>query len=238
MRLAPLGFGAVTGSRFYGMANEYAGVLGAMAAVASGLILQQSPRRGRALALVGAVIVLIVGAPWWGANWGGCVSVAAGLIAMWVALAPRKRCRLIVGIIGLLIVAAMPAALDLLRPEVERSHIGLAAAALLSGHFNSIRDTAARKLAMNWRLVQLASWWWVLAPVGLLGIWELLKRSRTMWRGAEMPRATRAGFLGAVIAALVAMVVNDSGVVMLGMTLAVTFGAFVFLVARMEATPT
>jgi len=89
---------------------------------------------------------------------------------------------------------------------------------------------------MNWRLAQLASWWWVLAPVALLGIWELIRRGKEMWRGAGVPPAIRAGFLGAVITALVAVVVNDSGVVMLGMTLAVTFAAFVFLVARSEVT--
>ena len=237
MRLAPLGFGAVTGSRFYGMANEYVGVLGATAAIASGLTLQELPRRSWALTLAGAAVVLVVGAPWWGANWGGSVSVAAGLISVWVLLAPRNRWRrVVVGIIGLLIAAALPAALDLLRPEVERSHIGLAAAALLSGHSEAVRDTAARKLAMNWRLAQLASWWWVLAPVALLGIWELIRRGKEMWRGAGVPPAIRAGFLGAVITALVAVVVNDSGVVMLGMTLAVTFAAFVFLVARSEVT--
>lgn len=236
MRLAPLGFGAVTGARFYGIGNEYAGVLGAMAPIYLGLGLAGRPGAGWLAALAGATVVLVVGAPWWGANWGGCVSVAAGLISVWVALAPRSRWRrVIAGIAGALIAAALPAALDLVRPEMSRSHIGVAAATLLSGHLGGIREIAARKLEMNWRLAQLASWWWLLAPVGLLGIWELVRRSREMWRGAAVSPATRAGFLGALVAAGAGLLLNDSGVVMCGMALAVTFAAFVFLVARREA---
>jgi hypothetical protein len=236
MRLAPLGFGAVTGARFYGIGNEYAGVLGAMAPIYLGLGLAGRPGAGWLAALAGATVVLVVGAPWWGANWGGCVSVAAGLISVWVALAPRSRWRrVIAGIAGALIAAALPAALDLVRPEMSRSHIGVAAATLLSGHLDGIREIAARKLEMNWRLAQLASWWWLLAPVGLLGIWELVRRSREMWRGAAVSPATRAGFTGALVAAGAGLLLNDSGVVMCGMALAVTFAAFVFLVARREA---
>jgi hypothetical protein len=237
MRFAPLGFGAVTGARFYGIGNEYTGVLGAMAPIGLGLMLQQVPRTGWLAVVLGVGTVLLVGAPWWGANWGGCVSVAAGLIAMWVALAPQRRWRrAAMGVIALLAAAVLPAALDLLQPEAARSHIGVAAAALVGGQLDAIRDTAIRKIEMNWRLAQLASWWWLLAPVGFLGIWELARRSKETWRRAQVAASVRAGFLGALITGLVGVVVNDSGVVILGMALAVTFAAYVFLLSRSEAS--
>jgi len=235
IRFSPLGFGAVTGARFYGIGNEYAGVLGAMAPIYLGLLLGGHPRVGWAAALAGAIVVLVVGAPWGGANWGGCVSVAAGLLAMWVALAPRNRWRrVLVAACGLLVAAALPATLDLLQPEHSRSHIGAAASALIAGQLDATRDTAVRKLEMNWRMAQLASWWWLLAPVGLLGIWELVRRSKERWRQA-VAAPIRAGVLGALVMALVALIVNDSGVVMFGMALAVTFAAGVLLMARSEA---
>jgi hypothetical protein len=236
MRLAPLGFGAVTGARFYGIGNEYVGVLGATAPIGLGLMLHQSARAKWIAPIIGAFIVLVVGAPWWGANWGGCVSIAAGLLAVWVALAPQRRWRrALIGLCGLLVAAVLPAALDLLRPETARSHIGVAAAALIGGQLDAVRDTAVRKIEMNWRLAQLASWWWLLAPVGLLGIWELVRRSRETWRRAQVAVSVRAGFLGALMTGVVGVVVNDSGVVILGMALAVTFAAHVFLLARSEA---
>jgi hypothetical protein len=245
MRFAPLGFGAVTGARFYGIGNEYVGVLGAIAPLGLGLMLQELPRARWLAPIIGAVVVLVVGAPWWGANWGGCVSIAAGLLAMWVALAPRRWWRrAIIGLCGVAVAAALPAALDLLQPESARSHIGAAASALIGGQFGAIRDTAIRKIEMNWRMAQLASWWWLLAPVAALGIWSLVRRGESIWRGVSSaglltceatPSPIRAGFLGAVVAALVGLIANDSGIVMLGMTMAVAFSAFVFLLARAEA---
>ena len=245
MRFAPLGFGAITGARFYGIGNEYVGVLGAMAPLGLGLMLQETPRARWLAPIIGAVVVLVVGAPWWGANWGGCVSVAAGLLATWVALAPRRWWRrAIIGLCGVVVAAALPAALDLLQPESARSHIGAAASALIGGQLEAVREIALRKIEMNWRLAQLASWWWLLAPVALLGIWALVRRGESIWRGvssaglltsAATPSPIRAGFIGAVVAALVGLIANDSGIVMLGMTMAVTFSAFVFLLARAEA---
>ncbi len=235
MRFAPLGFGAITGARFYGIGNEYAGVLGAMAPTGLGLMLNRFPGARWLAAIIGAAVAIAVGAPWWGANWGGCVSIAAGLLAMWVALAPRNRGRRgLLAACGVLVAAALPAALDLLRPEASRSHIGAAASALLSGQLDAVRDTALRKLEMNLRIARLASWWWLLAPVGLLGIWELVRRSKDTW-GRAFAGPVRAGILGALVMALVALVANDSGVVMFGMALAATFACCVFLLARSEA---
>ncbi len=238
MRLAPLGLGAVTGSRFYGIGNEYAGVVGAIAPIGLGLLVARLPRAGWFAAVLGVFVVLVIGAPWWGANWGGCVSVTAGLISVWVFGASEKRWRRgIVAIIIVLAAAALPALLDLLRPETERSHIGAAAAALASGRLDMVMETAIRKIEMNWRLARLASWWWVLAPVGLLGIWELIRRSKEMWLRAQVTPPMCAGFMGAVTTAIVALVANDSGVVMFGMALAVAFAAYVFLLARTEPHP-
>ncbi len=236
MRLGPLGFGVVTGSRFYGIGNEYVGVLCAMAPILLGLVRERDPRAGWAVAPVAALIVLIVGAPWWGANWGGCVAMAAAFASMWAFLGQRNGwLRAAVAVVLVLAAATLPAALDLLRPAEEQSHIGVAAAALLNDHFGTVRDTAIRKLAMNWRLAQLGSWWWTLAPVGLLGIWQLLCRSREIWRHAQVAAPVRAAFLGVFVGAVVGLLVNDSGVVMFGMTLAGAFSAFVFVVARTES---
>ena len=228
MRLSPLGFGVLWGARFYGIGNEYAGVLGAMTLIGLGALLQTAPRKGWLAALVGLAVALVIGAPWWGANWGGYFALAAGLISLWVMLA-RSKLRAATGLAILVIGALGPAALDLLRPGGERSHIGMTAAALLSGQTGLVADMVMRKLVMNWRTVQQAGWWWVLSPLPIVAARAMVGRAAL---GRE--RFVCAGLWCTLVTALVAMAVNDSGLVSLASALAVTLGALVFVVARAE----
>jgi hypothetical protein len=228
MRLSPLGFGVLWGARFYGIGNEYAGVLGAMTLIGLGALLQTAPRKGWLAALVGLAVALVIGAPWWGANWGGYFALAAGLISLWVMLA-RSKLRAATGLTILVIGALGPAALDLLRPGGERSHIGMTAAALLSGQTGLVADMVMRKLVMNWRTVQQAGWWWVLSPLPIVAARAMVGRAAL---GRE--RFVCAGLWCTLVTALVAMAVNDSGLVSLASALAVTLGALVFVVARAE----
>ena len=232
MRQSALGFSVASGSRFYGIGNEYVGVMGAMMAIGLGALLQESSRRVWLAVGLGAVAALVVGAPWWGANWGGYVATVAGLTAVWV-LANRRRARAAVAGAGLVLVgAAIPAALDLARPAAERSHIGSAAAALLAGELRMVADTLWRKVQMNWGLLRMVRGWWAAAPVALAGGWAVLKSDGPARKALADERFLAAGFGGALVTALVAMVVNDSGVVSLATALAVALGAVVFVGAR------
>lgn len=164
-----------SGSRFYGIGNEYVGVMGAMTAIGLGALLQESPRRVWLAVALGAAAALAIGAPWWGANWGGYVATVAGLMAVWV-LANRRRARAAAAGAALVLVgAAIPAVLDLVRPAAERTHIGTAAAALLKGQTGMLADTVWRKVQMNWGLLRMAGGWWAAVPVALAGGWAVLR---------------------------------------------------------------
>ena len=232
MRQSALGFSVASGSRFYGIGNEYVGVMGAMTAIGLGALLQESPRRVWLVVALGAAAALVVGAPWWGANWGGYVATVAGLMAIW-ALANRRRARAAVAGAALVLVgAAIPAALDLARPAAERSHIGAAAAALLAGELRMVADTVWRKVQMNWGLLRMAGGWWAAAPVALAGAWAVLRSDGPARKVLADERFLAAGLGGALVTALVAMVVNDSGAVSLATGLGVALGAVVFVGAR------
>ena len=232
MRQSALGFSVVSGSRFYGIGNEYVGVLGAMTAIGLGALLQESPRRVWLAVALGAAAALAIGAPWWGANWGGYVATAAGLMAVWV-LATRRRARAAVAGAALVLVgAAIPAVLDLVRPAAERTHIGTAAAALLKGQTGMLVDTVWRKVQMNWGLLRMAAGWWAAVPVALAGGWALLRGDGPARKALADESFLAAGLGGALVTALVAMVVNDSGAVSLATGLGVALGAVVFVGAR------
>ena len=231
MRMSPLGFGVMWGARFYGLGNEYAGVLGAMTVIGLGALLQLSPNKGGLTALLGVLAALVIGAPWWGANWGGYFALAAGLISLWVIVTPRKWRAMLIGLAVLAAGALAPAALDLLRPGVERSHLGLTAAALFSGQTSLLGDMVMRKLAMNWYTIQQAGGWWILSPLPVLA-------ARTVTKKAELRemRFLCAGLWSALVTALVALAVNDSGIVSMACALMIIWGALLFVVARYVKT--
>ncbi len=233
MRRSPLGFGVMFGSRFYGIGNEYMGVLAAMTALGLGAALGLGRRAARAALLVAIAVVLAIGAPWWGANWGGSFAAASGLVALWL-FAGGRRARWMPALAAALLLTSvlLPAALDLLRPPAHRSHIGVAAASLLSEGPRPLLDIAQRKLSMSLGVLQRAPW----SPAGLLLVasllWALLRRGGPARRALETLPGLKAGIAGALIAAAVAAVVNDSGLVAAAGALAVVVGAVILLAAR------
>jgi hypothetical protein len=89
-----------------------------------------------------------------------------------------------------------------------------------------------RKLQMNWQLAAMASWWWVLAPLAGLAAAGMLKREAPSREALDSKPCLRAGLWGAVVSALVAMVLNDSGVVSMALACAVMLSAVIFAGAR------
>jgi hypothetical protein len=231
MRRSALGFSVVSGSRFYGIGNECVGMLAAMATIGLGALMQAAPQRRKVAALAAIAAALVVGVPWWGANWGGYVAIAAGLVSVWVLTRKRRTRAAVLGLVLIGLAALVPVILDFLRPAAERTHIG-SAAALLGGRADALVDMALRKLWMNWRLAAMASWWWVLAPLASAAAVGMLRRSGPARETLARKPYLSAGMWGAVVSALVAMVLNDSGVVSMGLALAVTLGALIFVGAR------
>ena len=234
MRRSTMGFGVMFGSRFYGIGNEYMGFLGAMAVIGLGSLVHAAPRARGLAAVLGAGVVLAIGAPWWGANWGGAFAGAAGLVAWWL-LGARKSWpkSLAVGAAVLAVSALIPLALDMLRPAAARSHIGASGAALLAGDVGALADTIQRKVALNWGLLLCYRLEFLLGIlVGAAVMWTLLRRGGPARRELERQPRVGAGIVGAVVLAVVAMMVNDSGVVAAAAALGVAVSATIFVASR------
>lgn len=233
MLRSPFGFSVISGSRYYGIGNEYLGVLAAMAPVGLAAAAARRPAAGLPAVCAAVAVVVLVGAPWWGANWGGCVALAAGFAAVWAVAARMGGARAAaVVLMAVFVGAVLPAGLDLLRPAAERSHIGAAAAALASGDPGMLADIGARKLHMNWSLLSGARPWVPLALLPLVCFWAMLGPSGPARQALRTLPHVNAGLIGAFCAAVVALLLNDSGVVSAALAGAVLLGVVVFLGAR------
>lgn len=224
--------------RFYGMGNIAFGAISAGGLVLAGCLGSWLlPRRSAgviAVVSVGVAVVVVDGAPAWGADFGGvpAMVVATGVLALGVAGKRLGPLRLL-ALLGMsLVLAGVVMLLDWLRPEESRSHLGDFLQAVLDGDAWGI---VARKLDQSLSIFvdYPASWlavvvvaavvWAITAPGSVLG--------RPIARLWLVPLARVTAY--ALIACwLLGWALNDSGIALVGMGLAVAIGAGVAVLGR------
>lgn len=206
MKFSTLGYNPFSGSRFYGIGNEYAAILAGSLTMGLGAlaesIRERGSRRGKLpavpLALVGAAVVIVVALPTMGADVGGSVALGVGFgataalvrggylrsVALWVAG-------------GLAFAAALFLASGVLFPGV--SHGSRAA-----GGESDLSNILVSKLLFGLSVL--------FDPYLIVAFFVLAFLTYAGWRRVRgTPLA--AGILGASITALVSGAINDSALI-------------------------
>lgn len=247
-----LGLQPVTAGRFYGQGNVGFGtVLGAFLVVAAA-VLSWLPgdraggergaepsgaavrggaggRAGRgvgaalAVLLLGGGLTLVNAAPWGGADFGGVPAtvVATGLLVL-TALGLRWRARNLLGlaVLGVLVAAAVMV-LDWLRGPERRTHLGAFVQQVIDGQALGI---VTRKLDQSLGILVDYPLSW-LAVAALVAVAVVVVRrprwSARLWEPAGAHPAAMAG----VVAMVLGWVLNDSGIAVVALALAVLVGA-------------
>jgi hypothetical protein len=197
-RFSTLGYNPATGTRFYGVGNEYAAVLAGGLTMGLGVLAHRGRMPAALPGVVGAVAVLVLGLPTMGADVGGSLALGIGVGATAGSLRGDGRWGVILWAAGgLAFAAALFVASGLLVPDV--SHGSRAA----SGG-GGLAEILIRKLA-----VSLGN---LLSPILLL---LLAAGSAAIYAGWRRGRGTLlAGAMpGAVVAAAASGVLNDSSLI-------------------------
>ena len=197
-RFSTIGYNPATGTRFYGVGNEYAAALAGGLTMSLGVLAHRRRPPAALLAVGGGVAVLALGLPTMGADVGGSLALglafgtAAGLVrgegprgvVLWAAS-------------GLALAVALFLASDLLFPGA--SHGSQAA-----GGEGGLGEILVRKLAV--------SLGYLLNPILLL---LLALGAGVTYAGWRRARGTPlvAGIPGAVVAAIASGILNDSGLI-------------------------
>jgi hypothetical protein len=225
-----MGYSPLVGGRYYGMGNIAFAVLATSSLLAAAGVAQWlEPRRGRRTA-VAAVLVLTLTAAvldsWtaWGSDFGGLIAFVPGLATTALLVAGRR-----VSFIRLQLLRATGMALvlgvawvDYLRPPARQTHMGRFFGQLVEG--NSLPWLERKFTAMTHTFGNLT-----LMPVVVVAfLFVLLVLHRPGRAGAgglelayERAPMLRAGLSGAFVTALVGGAVNDSGVAVPALALAV-----------------
>lgn len=212
MQSSLLGPSPVLGHRFYGLGNEYLGVLLATFLLGTAGFLLHVPWRKWSGFLLGTLVLLVV-SPRGGANFGGGVALSYAAVLIIRRLKPvAARWNLI------LFSCCLLAGLGLQLFGIgagETSHLHNALRLLRLGAWEQIATIAGRKIRMNLGLITYSLW----GPILLLVYVIILIGWRVRGEEADPAKPELEWYRqGASIAAktgLVAFLANDSGIVVL-----------------------
>jgi len=238
---AVFGYSPTVGIRFVGQGNLTFAQLVAAAVLFSGLVAWRvAPPRGVRIALgVLAGTVIVMGAPWWGADFGSVLSAVPAFALMgWLLLGRRLTVRSVTGIVGTGLAAVLVVGLlDVARPAEDRTHVGRFFVKLADdagGATLVIRRKAAENLSVLGHSVLAVT---VFVAAGLLAyLWW--GRGRPLRAVVARITTARATAVGLATVAVLGFLLNDSGVTIPGMMCAVLIAAVAWLMATMTTSTT
>ncbi len=218
LRYSYLGYDPIGGARFYGLGNEFMGLL------VGSTVLGWSTVRERNKNLsypnwigffVFGVILIIIGAPALGTNVGGAICAVFAFGYTWDAMRHKKT-----GLRSLFILVAAAAAMlgllmliDHANPIDKQSHIGQTVALIGKDGLLAIEQIVTRKLAMNFKLLRHSIWSRaLLVAIAVMGASFIWPSTFIAWL-KENYSFIALGVRGTALGSLAAFLFNDSGVV-------------------------
>lgn len=210
-----LGYSPHTAARYVGFGNTAFAVLAACAVVVAALHVQFAPRRREALLAVGGLFAIVVVADAWptlGSDVGGVLTLVPVFGLMLLVMSGRRVTWQAVALAAGATVAvlAVVTAVDLARPEEDRTHLGRFVADV--GDDGSFLTTIERKWSTNTRVLGQTIWTWMV-PIAAGFMVYVLVIARGWQRLLPTGSPLRAGVIGTLLAGVLGWLVNDSGVV-------------------------
>ena len=229
----PFGYSPTVAGRFAGFGNLAFAQVAAASILLAGLYASCWPgRRGRYVATgILAAVLVVDGMPMWGAKVGSVlVSVPAFGVTAVLLFNRRIRLRTVALLaVGLLIALGGFALVDLSRPAADQTHLARLVDAVAVQGWSALTLVVTRKAGENLAIVT-SSVWALMLPVAVVLVLFLLYRPPWPLRRAvdELP-TLHAAFVGLSVAATLGFALNDSGIAVPGMMLAIIVPAAVYL---------
>lgn len=231
----------IVAGRFNGINNVTFAQLFIAVTVLAAVAVDRLPSRRARIAVVAILAggIVVDAAPMWGADVGGALAGLPALAIVGARLGGwRIRWRTVVVWCGVTVVAVVGLGLlDLTRESADRSHLGRLFERIGSEGASGFWTVVERKLGANLRSLSGSVWRFILVPViaaSVVAAWRAPGRLREVAR--EFPALPLVG-PGVLLGLVLGYALNDSGIAVPGMMLAVAVPAVVYLVARVEPSP-
>jgi hypothetical protein len=183
-----------------------------------------------------AAVIVVDGAPFWGSDVGGILSMvpAFGITSV-LLLGWKVRWRTLGWcVLGLVLALGAATALDMSRAPERRTHLGRLVERIDERGLGDFVVIVQRKLADNLGSLRNSVWGFMLLIALALVVW-LVKRAPARLDAvrAAVPE-TRTGLIGFAVLAVLGYALNDSGIAIPGVMLVVLLGSGIWLLTRFE----
>ncbi|MBU5306548.1 hypothetical protein KQI18_02005 [Clostridioides mangenotii] len=208
-----MSYDAIVGARYYGIGNEYGGVIIGSSIFAISVLMNYKEIPKWTVILASLVILITCAYPSMGASVGGAISECVAYLLFIFLIFNMKidlKRILILGFSAVVVVAVF-AYLDIVSGA--ESHLsGFVQQIMLKGP-GQIIQTFTRKIEMNIKIAQTSVWVNILlAGIGIMAV-LIFKPSKHFKRVMiEYPIIFK-GLVSSVVGCIVALLVNDSGIV-------------------------
>lgn len=227
MKVSFLGYDPIIGARYYGIGNEYMGILISSCLVFITSLLDRLKIHKLIAMLFLLFVAYVIGYPELGANVGGMITAIFSFMIVILWLNNKKLKLKYYGLIFLvvLLLLFMMSFIDLYFTE-SKSHLANALNRIYDEGMSVVYSIIIRKISMNLKLFRATIWSKVLVTT-MMFLTVLFYRPFGIAKKVFNKYTNLAkGLLGILIACIVGFLVNDSGVVaaatciiFLGMTL-------------------
>ncbi|MDK2563249.1 hypothetical protein QOZ84_06785 [Romboutsia sedimentorum] len=213
MKNSIMSYDSIIGARYYGMGNEYQGIV-IGSSIFGLVILLEYKKISKWLAAVACFVILMTTAsPIMGANVGAAISECVAFLLLILLVFDVKldfKKVILLGLAAVGVVFAF-AAIDIISGS--ESHLsGFVRQILLDGP-SAISQTFARKIQMNIKLAQSSVWVNILlAGIAIVAIF-IFKPSKHFINIAKQSPYIFKGFVACIVGCTVTLLVNDSGIV-------------------------
>ena len=230
------GYSPTVGIRLAGIGNPGSAEVSASALLFAILLTIRAPRRGPAIGTALLVLTfLIVGAPMFGQDFGGALSLGPTVALWWLLRSGRRiRAKTIVILAAVLVGAGLLAGFaDLSRPANERTHVGRLFEKVGSDGIGSFFTVVGRKAGLMFSTFSNTAWVLLVLSV-LIGIAIAALRSDLLARVVARFPNLRIGLICFGVLVVLATALNDSGVQVTGVMLATLLSVLIYLGARAD----
>lgn len=211
-----LSYRITSGSRYYGLGNEYMGILIGATIAFTALQLQQSFSRRKLIlvALLFTLIVFLIAYPLFGINVGGSITACIGLGYTYLRYRQQKInfAKIFFLILGTFALVSVMAIIDLKQPVEIQSHLGHSVNLLLVGGWEEILGIISRKIQMQIRVINYSVWGWVFLFLVLVSTYLVYRPAHLVKKTRQQLPVIYAALQGITMAAVIAIIVNDSGI--------------------------
>jgi len=216
MKVSSLSYDPIGGSRYYGLGNEYMGVLISTLTIGLMAILDKykaGKREYLVITLIFSAAFYLILSPDYGSNVGGTISAfGAFTVTLLLALGVKVRWwHLLFIVLGIFL--ALLVLFFFISPKTSPSHISKTVELIQTRGWQSLALIFGRKLAMNYKLLKYTVWTRALLTSIVVLVALLYKPPYLIKIIFKKYRFLYSGFIGTGVGCLLALFFNDSGIV-------------------------